>query len=130
MIVDRRLRHSALVRVLRAVSIEDSAVVHDEDLEREWRRMTGLRRADLDCALHELVDRGHLTVERASGTRRDYTITAAGRRELLWQGAMLNVGDWFVLLGARTRTVLMPFRRHGKHPDVERRHDRGGASPV
>lgn len=129
MIVDRRLLHGALIRVLRAVSADDSALVHDEDVDREWRRMTGLRRADLDCAVHDMIDRGQLCVHRAPGTARDYELTSGGRGELLWRGAMLSLGDWFVLSGARARALLaLLHRRHPEGPASDRRHGHGAAT--
>jgi len=129
MFVDRRLRNAAMLRVFRAVSADDGTVVHSEDLEREWHGMTGLRRADLDSALHEMVDRGYLSVQRAAGTRRDYEITAAGRGDMLWREALLNMGDWFVLVGARARSAVAVFRRRRPAQAAhERRHGSAGAS--
>ena len=129
MIVDRRLLHGALIRVLKVVSADDSAAVHGEDLEREWSRMTGLRRSDLESAVRDMVDRGHLCVQRAAGTSRDYELTPAGRSELLWQGVLLNTGDWLVFAGARARTWIDLLRgRRGAQPSVERRQGSGGAS--
>lgn len=131
MIVDRRLRCAAMLRVFREVSADNRAVVRDEDLEREWHRMTGLRTADLVSALHEMVDRGHLSVHRAAGTRRDYELTAAGRGDLLWREGLLDVRDWFILAGARARAVLTLFRRSRPEPPAQERRQggRGEKSP-
>lgn len=126
MIVDRRLRHAALIRVLGAVSAGDSPVVHCEDIEREWRRATGLRLSDLNSALRDMVDKGHLTLYLGDGARRDYEFTASGRSELRWQGAMLNAADWLVLLGARARGWRSLFG--GQRPGgAERRHEASGS---
>lgn len=109
MIIDRRLREAALIRVLRALKAA-SREVGSADLESAWREKTGLRCSDLQSAVRDMVDRGYLVVTRAAGTARDYRATAAGRSELRWRGTLLSISDALVLFSVHARNWMDMFR--------------------
>lgn len=105
MIVDRQTRRLAMLRVYRAVRNEDTATLYHEDLEREWGR-TGLRHADLEAALREMVQR-HLLSIRDEGPRRNYQLTAAGVREFhnARDALRFHSQRWLTLVQARARQL-------------------------
>lgn len=119
-------RIRAVLRIYRMHRKPRGGVLDLPRLERDWRH-TGLRRSDLDLALHDMVEQ-HLLLPRVNCGIPVYELTYLGARSMSSLLASLSaegIHDWLILLRAKKRAGHSAPLSAAAH---RRRSDRGPAS--
>jgi hypothetical protein len=127
--VQSSTRRRALLGIYRAHHKGRSGSLSVRQIEREWKH-TGLRRADLELALRDMVQRQLLLPRRAhDGIRYELTYLGECATQLVLAGGPLaTVRDWLTLRRAKLRqpiAAMMPdksprIRRAGDRPEARR----------
>ncbi len=111
-------RMRALLGIYRALRRPRGGALTLSTLEREWKK-TGLRHADLEAALDELVQR-QLLLRCAQSASGAWELSALGERAM--HSLRFNTGfgalrDWAMLRRARRRRIQAPTLERGRRRD-------------
>lgn len=116
MIVDAPMRRYALVQMFRQIAGGGSEPLAVDDLERQWRTLTGLRTRDLALALDDMLGDHWLEREEFEGVV-EYRISLHGAVLIAqsWDGPPW--GSW----SQRLRLMRARWRRRAPWPWQARR---------
>ncbi|WP_028079602.1 hypothetical protein [Solimonas soli] len=117
MIVDAAMRRYALIRLFREIAGGGTEPLGADDLERQWRTVTGLRGTDLTLALQDMLRDQWLEREEIDGfTEYRISLRGAVLMSQSWEG--VPWGSWsqrLRLMRARWRRTPWPWHvRRGR----------------
>jgi hypothetical protein len=113
-------RRKAVLGIYRIRRKRKGGRLSASELERAWHPTTGLRRADLQLALADMVEH-QLLVSHVTANGLVYELTYLGERAMhsaVAHGAIEDFADWITLLRARMRRAKRPMSGPRRSSDV------------